>query len=262
VTNVEKHEPGTFCWVELATTDPDAGRRFYQGIFGWKSEVRSFEGFGDYATFTVGDGRGAAGAYPQQEGERSMGVPPHWNLYIFSDEVDKDAAKATELGGQVTVPPMDLPMGRMAVVADPTGASFCLWHSEQMPGFKVRGEHGSFVWADLITPDKDRAKDFYGGLFAWTWEETGEEFGNYTLVTNGEEQMGGFMNPRQPGTPSIWMSYFAVADAQSVFDAATKAGAQVMTEPTPIPTVGTFVVLADPQGAVFAILQALPRGEA
>jgi predicted enzyme related to lactoylglutathione lyase len=58
------------------------------------------------------------------------------------------------------------------------------------------------------------------------------------------------------------MSYFSVDDAQAVFDAATKAGAQVMMPPTPIPTVGTFAVLADPQGAVFAILQALPRSEA
>jgi len=157
---------------------------------------------------------------------------------------------------------MDLQMGRMAVIADPTGARFCVWHSEQMPGFKVRGEHGAFMWADLITPDKDRAKDFYGGLFGWTWQETGEEFGNYTIVSNGEEQIGGFMNPMQPETPPNWMIYFAVDDAQATFDAATKAGAQTMVPPTPIPTVGTFAVLADPQGAVFAILQALPRSEA
>src|ERR671937_791292 len=226
MTTVERYEPGTFCWVELATTDLDAGRKFYEGIFGWKTEVRSFEGMGDYATFSVADGRGAAGGYMQQEGERSMGVPPHWNLYIFSDEVDKDAAKAAELGGQVTVPPMDLQMGRMAVIADPTGARFCLGHSEQMPGFTVRGEHGSFVWADLITPDTGRAKE-----------------------VNGEEQIGGFMNPRQPETPPNWMSYFSVDDAQAVFDAATKAGAQVMMPPTPIPPVGTFEVLADPHGA-------------
>jgi predicted enzyme related to lactoylglutathione lyase len=57
------------------------------------------------------------------------------------------------------------------------------------------------------------------------------------------------------------MIYFGVDDAQATFDAATKAGAQTMMPPTPIPTVGTFAVLADSQGAVFAILQALPRSE-
>jgi uncharacterized protein len=158
MTTVEKHEPGTFCWVELATGDLAAGREFYSTIFGWQGEARPVEGFGEYATFTVADGRGVAGGYVQQEAERSMGVPPHWNLYIYSDDVDKDVAKATELGGQATIPGMDTPLGRMAVIADPTGARFCLWNSEQMPGFKVRGEHGAFTWADLITPDKDMAQ--------------------------------------------------------------------------------------------------------
>jgi predicted enzyme related to lactoylglutathione lyase len=256
---VEKHEPGTFCWIELATTDLDAGRKFYEAIFGWKSDTRAFEGFGEYTTFTVADGRGAAGGYPQQDAERSMNVPPHWNLYVFSDEVDKDAAKASELGGQVTIPPMDLQMGRMAVIADPTGARFCIWNSEQMPGFKVKGEHGAFVWADLITPDKDKAREFYGGLFGWTWQETGEEFGNYTLVIKGEEQIAGFMNPMGEGQPPVWMPYFAVDSAEDVFKAATKAGAREMMPVTPIPTVGSFAVMADPQGAVFAILQPEPR---
>jgi uncharacterized protein len=256
MTTVEKHEPGTFCWVELATSDLYAGREFYSTIFGWQSDARPVEGWGEYATFTVADGRGAAGGYAQQEGERSMGVPPHWNLYVSTDDVDKAVAHAGELGGEATIPGMDTPLGRMAVVADPTGARFCLWQSEQMPGFKVRGEHGSFTWADLITPDKERAKEFYGGLFGWTAQETGEEFGFYTLISNGDEQIGGFMNPTQPGQPPAWMAYFAVDDAEGVTAAATGLGAQVFVPPTPIPTVGTFAVLADPQGAVFAILQA------
>src|SRR5205823_6574544 len=104
MTTVESHEPGKFCWVELATSDLDAGRKFYEGIFGWRSDARPVEGWGEYATFTVADGRGAAGGYAQQEAERSMGVPPHWNLYVFSDDVDKDVARATELGGQATIP--------------------------------------------------------------------------------------------------------------------------------------------------------------
>ena len=141
-------------------------------------------------------------------------------------------------------------------IADPTGARFCLWHSEQMPGFKVRGEHGSFTWADLITSDKDKAGEFYGPLFGWTTEETGEEFGFYTLVKRDDEQIAGFMNPMQPGMPAVWMPYFAVNDAEALTQAATGAGANVITPPTPIPTVGTFAVIADPQGAVFAILQA------
>ncbi|MFL5797659.1 MAG: VOC family protein [Actinomycetota bacterium] len=259
MTTVEKHEPGTFCWVELATSDLGAGRAFYSTIFGWQSEARPIEGFGDYATFTVADGRGAAGGYTQQEAERSMGVPPHWNIYVYSDDVDKDVAKATELGGQATIPGMDTPLGRMAVIADPTGARFCLWQSDQMPGFKVRGEHGAFTWADLITPDKDKAQEFYGELFGWTGETLSEEFGFYTVIKKNDEQVAGFMNPNQPGQPPAWLPYFDVTDAEAVTNSAQGPGAQVMMPVTPIPTVGHFAVLADPQGAVFAILQAQPK---
>src|SRR5437588_272807 len=160
MTTADKHEPGTFCWVELATSDLDAGIDFYTKLFGWNSSASPVEGWGEYATFTVADGRGAAGGYVQQEQERSMGVPPHWNLYVYSDDVDKIAARATEMGAQAPVPGIDTPMGRMSVLADPTGAVFCLWQSEQMPGWKVRDEHGSFSWAEVLTPDPDRAASF------------------------------------------------------------------------------------------------------
>jgi uncharacterized protein len=259
MTTVDTHKQGTFCWVELATSDLAAGRAFYESIFGWKADVQPSEGFGDYATFALADGRAAAGGYTQQEGERSMNVPPHWNLYVTSDDVDKDVMRATELGGEATIPGMDTPLGRMAVIADPTGARLCLWHSEQMPGFKAAGEHGAYTWADLITPDKDRAREFYTQLFGWDTEETGEEFGFYTLVKQNDEQIGGMMTPMQPGMPAVWMPYFGADNAESVTNAATGAGATVMTPPTPIPTVGIFAVLADPQGAVFAILQAQPQ---
>ena len=255
---IDRHEAGQFCWVELATSDLDAGRRFYESLFGWKSDAQPSEGFGEYATFTL-DGSGAAGGYAQQEAERSMGVPPHWNLYVSTQDVDKDVAKAQELGGEATIPGMDTPLGKMAVIADPTGARFCLWQSEQMPGFKVAREPGSFTWADLVTPDKDRSREFYGDLFGWNYEETGEEFGFYTLVSSGETQICGFMSPMQEGQPPAWMPYFSVESAESTTKAASDAGAQVLVSPTPIPTVGTFAVLADPQGAVFAILEAEPR---
>jgi hypothetical protein len=259
MTSVDKHEPGTFCWVELATSDLAAGRNFYEKTFGWRSDATTLEGWGEYATFKVAGDRSAAGGYAQQEGERSMGVPPHWNLYVTTDDVDAGVAKATELGGQATIPGMDTPIGRMAVIADPTGARFCLWQSEQMPGFAVMGEDGSFVWADLITEDKDRAKEFYSGLFGWTGEDQGEEFGDYTLVKRGGEGIGGMMNPMQPGMPANWMPYFFVDDADTVTNRASEAGANVMVPPTPIPTIGTFAVIADPQGAVFAILHGEPR---
>jgi uncharacterized protein len=51
-------------------------------------------------------------------------VPPHWNVTFAVDDADAAAAKATELGGTLIVPTMDAPWVRMAVIADPQGATF------------------------------------------------------------------------------------------------------------------------------------------
>ena len=211
-------------------------------------------GWGDYATF-LADGRGAAGGYEQPEQERSMGIPPHWNLYVFADDVDKTVAKAVELGAQAIVPGMDLPNGRMAVLADPTGAMFNLWQSDEMPGWKVRDEHGSFSWAELGTRDKDRAQTFYNDVFGWTFETTGEEMGFYTLISKDGKQIGGMMVPPSDDTPPNWLSYIEVSDAEAAANAAREGGGQVIVDPMPIPDVGTFGVLADPQGAALAVIK-------
>ena len=53
-------------------------------------------------------------------------IPPHWSIYFASADVDADAATTKQLGGTVMVEPFDIPVGRMAVLADPQGAVFNL----------------------------------------------------------------------------------------------------------------------------------------
>ena len=53
-------------------------------------------------------------------------VPAHWAVYFASDDTDAAVAKATDLGGQLLMPPMDTPFGRVAGVSDPQGAAFRL----------------------------------------------------------------------------------------------------------------------------------------
>jgi hypothetical protein len=56
--------------------------------------------------------------------EDQSDVPPHWDVTFSVDDADAIAAKATELGGKVIMPPMDVPWARMTVIADPQGATF------------------------------------------------------------------------------------------------------------------------------------------
>jgi predicted enzyme related to lactoylglutathione lyase len=108
------NEAGTFAWNELATSDLSAAREFYQSVFGWGLEAGASSD--SAAIFTV-DGKVVCGAHRAGEGEF-----PAWSVWFAVDDCDASAARVTELGGSVMMPPSDMDFGRGAVVADPQGA--------------------------------------------------------------------------------------------------------------------------------------------
>ena len=81
------YEPGTFCWTDLATTDQEAAKAFYQGLFGWDCEdLPAGEGV-VYSMMRV-DGHDVAAISPQPEMMREAGAPPFWNSYVSVEDVD------------------------------------------------------------------------------------------------------------------------------------------------------------------------------
>ena len=86
MTTIEKHQAGTFCWLELSTTDQAAAGEFYTKLFGWEKQDNPLP---DGSTYTIGlaGGRPAAAIGGQQPQEREQGIPSHWNLYVASDDV-------------------------------------------------------------------------------------------------------------------------------------------------------------------------------
>jgi predicted enzyme related to lactoylglutathione lyase len=254
MAQIDRHAPGTFCWVELGTTDQDAAKHFYSSLFGW-TFVDYPMGPGDVYTMFQLDGRTAAAGYKM--GDREAGVPPHWNLYIAVEDADKAAAKAWEVGGTVLADAFDVgPNGRMAVIMDPTGAAFCIWQPKQTPGLGVMGENNSYVWADLSTSDRLGAKKFYEGLFGWNITPgQGKDESTYLHIMSGEQAIAGIQPDvmRKPGVPPHWMPYFMVADADGATAKAQELGAAVYAAPMMAGEGLRFSVLADPQGAVFAL---------
>ncbi len=110
------NEPGTFTWNELATTDVAAARAFYTAVFGWGIDDAASSDAA--AIFTIG-GEMVCGSHLAGEGEY-----PSWTVWLAVDDCDASAARASELGGKIMVPPNDMDFGRGAVVADPHGAVF------------------------------------------------------------------------------------------------------------------------------------------
>jgi predicted enzyme related to lactoylglutathione lyase len=260
--HIDQHAPGSFAWIELATTDQNAAKSFYAELFGWGFRDDPIGPTDFYTMFQV-EGRNAAAAYTMSVKETLGGMPPHWNIYISVTSADETTAKATTLGGAVLAGPFDvMNHGRMSVLQDPTGAAFCIWEPKDHPGLGIAGQANTLCWADLSTPDQQKAIDFYSGLFGYKISGSTVGDSGYLHIENGSEMIGGIQDPafRAQNRPPFWLIYIAVDDCGAMTEKAKSLGATVYMGPEAMENVGTLTVLADPQGAVFALFQSAPRG--
>jgi predicted enzyme related to lactoylglutathione lyase len=257
VTTTARHAPGTFSWADLATTDREAARAYYTRLFGWETFDDEMMPGEPYILFRNA-GRDVCAMYRMQPDVHPQGTPPHWLPYVTVASADRSAALATQLGGRELMPPTDAhDHGRMAVLEDPTGAKVALWEAKKSPGAQVLGEPGSIAWVQLNASRPGDAKAFYTGLFEWqSRDDAMVEGGSYTTWLDGAERRGGMMPmPPASGAPSHWLLYFGVADVDQAAQRSRELGGKDFVPPTDIPGMGRFAVLADPQGAMFAIVR-------
>jgi predicted enzyme related to lactoylglutathione lyase len=257
----DDYEPGVPCWIDALLPDPDAAIAFYAGLFGWE-----FEGPGDMPADPPGRyyvarlrGRNVAGV-----GSQPAGSPPSWNTYVYVASADAAARAAAEAGGAVLTAPFDAPpAGRLAVLADPAGAVFCVWEPGERKGAQLVNEPGAWAMSHLTTPDPERAAAFYGAVFGWTTETFGEGAGAITML-----RLPGYVGgePRQPvsreviatmagdngGAPAGWSINFWDRDVDASAAKAVELGGRVVAAPFDTPMTRT-AVLADPAGAAFTV---------
>jgi predicted enzyme related to lactoylglutathione lyase len=122
------NEASAWAMSQLRTPDPDAAAAFYGAVFGWTTE-----------TFGAGEGAvtmfrlpGYVGGEPEQPVSREViavmaaasDETPRWSADFWVDDVDAVTESATRLGGRTIAPPFDSPVGKTAVLADPSGVSF------------------------------------------------------------------------------------------------------------------------------------------
>jgi len=250
------YAPGTPCWVDLATPDIAAAEKFYGPLFGWEiPELPNSAEMGGYRRAKKG-GKDVAGVYPLMA---EQGQPSAWATYVAVDDVKATGALINENGGTTIVEPMDIGMGHMAVFADPAGAVFGLWQPVTFAGAELVNETGCFGWNELGTRDTAGAKEFYPAVFGWgTQEEESERAGTYTAWTLGEAMVGGMLDidalGLPPEVPPHWLVYFMVGNADVAVETVKAGGGEVRFGPIDIP-IGRFAVVADPAGAVFALMQ-------
>jgi predicted enzyme related to lactoylglutathione lyase len=252
---MSSYEPGTPSWVDLGTPDPTAAAGFYSELFGWDVQDQGPNAGGYQMAFLRG--KPVAGLGPQQQTD----VPPWWTTYVTVSDADVAAKAARDAGGQVFLEPMDvLTAGRMAVLADVTGAVFAVWQPREHTGAGLIGEPGTFCWNELATRETDAAPPFYRAVFGWSAREHPMGAITYTEWELNGRVVGGMipMDSEWPGNiPSHWMVYFAVEDADAAAARVTELGGSVSVQPTDIPP-GRFAVVSDPHGAVFSVLKLKP----
>ena len=257
MTEFNQYVPGTFNWVDLATTDTEAAKKFYTGLFGWSfADLPAGESM--VYTMLYLDGKDVAGLGQLAEEQQAQGIPPHWMSYVSVTSADEVAKKVKALGGQVIMEPFDvLDSGRMAVIQDPTGAMLSLWQPRTHIGARVANVPVSLSWNELATTDTAEAGRFYSQLFDWEMQvnESGPMI--YTTFINQGRMNAGMMKiPADWGNiPPHWLVYFAVAGCKQSAEKAQALGATVLVPPTDAGDVGRFAVIQDPQGAVFAIIE-------
>lgn len=249
--------PGTFCWVELGTTNSEAAKNFYGELFRWTFTDNPAGPDMVYSIIGL-DGKDVAGSYQLSGEMRSQGIPAHWLSYVSVASADESAEKAKTLGATLMKEPFDVfDAGRMAVIKDPTGAVFALWQRLKYPGAGVINVPNSFCWNELATPDTKKAGEFYTGLFGWGTNV--QQFGpmTYTSFLNVGRPAGGMYqpSPEMGNVPPHWLVYFAVDDTDAKVQRATQLGAKTIAPAMDIPGVGRFAVIQDPQGAVFGIIK-------
>jgi predicted enzyme related to lactoylglutathione lyase len=260
------HLPGHFYWADLQTSDIDGAIAFYAKLFGWTT-VEIPGGPAPYCVAQLG-GRSKSGLAQLAAGDAAR---PSWLAYLTVANVDDTLPRVEELGGTVLQPAFDvMDLGRMALVQDPTGATFALWNDTKPGQTTVHDEHGSSFWYEQHSTDIAASLAFYESLVEW--ESEPQDMGNgvmYYVVSTpdttdpAQASAAGMMqqmpSATEAGVPSVWSVYFNVDDVDATAALAVEAGGTIVMPPMDIPGIGRSAHVADPQGAMFSIMTPIPR---
>ncbi|MGW8763652.1 VOC family protein [Streptomyces sp. NPDC055815] len=253
--------PGSPCWLDLGAPDVPAAAAFYRAVLGWEYEPMGGEQDAEGGMFRS-DGKIVAGLGRLTEpGARSA-----WMIYYCVTDADETTRAVEGAGGTVRVAPKSFgEEGRMAQYSDPLGGQFAVWQPGETQGVELVDEPVSLSWTELYTSDAAAAKEFYGGVLGWWFDDMDlpGDAGTYSLITPAglpaERMHGGLMQVAEAdlalahGKP-YWHPVFAVADCDATVDKVNAHGGSVQMGPVDMEGVGRLAVCLDPSNADFVVL--------
>jgi uncharacterized protein len=260
--DIDRYPSGVPCWIDTTHPDLPAAAAFYGALFGW-----DFRPAGEQL-IAVRDGVAVAGIGGPPGGP----ADPAWTTYVRVDSADDAAAAVRRAGGRVLAGPADVgPSGRVATVADPSGAVLRLWQAGAHLGAGAVNVAGTWNWSNLHTPDPAGARAFYGAVFGWgalelgpsaMWVRPGYSDVLDAIDPSRRERHAGEGVPAGFGDavawllptdgPAHWSVTFAVDDTDKTVAHAVDLGTTVRVAPYSVPMVRA-AELTDPQGVEFAV---------
>jgi predicted enzyme related to lactoylglutathione lyase len=251
------YEPGIFCSVDLATTDPAEAIAFYGELFGWEPETVPGGEATTYTMMHLKDDEVCA--IYETHADWGENVPSsNWFSSVSVENADATAVRAVELGGVALDEAFEVfKMARVAVIQDPAGAVFAAWQPREHIGARRVNDVGCMAWNELQTHDPEKASEFYSALFGWELERM-EEDGKlaYVLIKNNGWMNGGIapMTEQHGDAPPHWLPYFTTASCDAAAEKMKSLGGTTIVGPWDMDA-GKISVVSDPQGAMFALFE-------
>ena len=241
---------GKFVWHDLLTDDVELATRFYSELLGWEFERGSRLGRPYYLARL--DGAYVGGVVPLKPREPRRRVS-QWVGYVSVPSVEQAARKAEAAGGSVARGPLNVgDVGRAALVRDPAGAPFGLATAAAGdPADESDPATGRFFWMEYLARDVPAALDFYRDVVGYRVDAAAGASGYFLLETD-RDRAGLYANP-VTDAPPVWLPYIRVEDPAALAVRVAELGGRVLLDPASGARDGSFAIVADPSGAVFAL---------
>jgi len=248
MTTLTSHEDGMPCWIDVTVETEEQHhdlRAFLTALFDWTWDI----GDAQMGYYAVASSNGSpVFGLGRFEGGRGVAT-----TYFTTSDIDATVQKSVDLGASVvsaSMPVMEL--GSMAILSDPTGATFGLWQPGTFHGFGVEYEENAPGWFDHASPSPEKAGEFYAALtgFQLTTME-----GDMRILQNGEQWYASVSQAQGGETPQ-WKPIFVVDSLKRVHEAVPRLGGAILIEEMPVPGSALCVFTEPVNGTVMTVMAA------
>jgi len=259
-TPTGKHLQGKVIWHDLITNTPAESRRFYEELFGWEFEsVGNMVGFGNSDSYVLIRNNGQLiGGMVDANQMRSKDNMSQWVALFSVADIEQAAALVEPAGGTVLTPPTDVAdRGRLAVVADNTGALLALLQTRDGDPADRDPEIGDFLWDELWTDDVEKATAFYRSLASYQASDHNvdddDREDDYRLLSSNDKPRAGIMDNPFEGVKPVWVNYIRVADPAAITARVEALGGRILVAAQARDIGGEVAFIAGPSGAGIAL---------